>query len=350
MYGQVAEKDHCGCRAGVAERPGYGSRHWFVLQFQPVWIRWKQRMEQVIPNVSGAAATGRQAGTLEGWQHGGKWFSYEGHAIFSRMAGQGEPLVLMHGYPTASWDWNRLWPMLVPHHNVLTLDMLGFGFSDKPADYSYSIQDQADLFQGWIEQLGLSSVHLLAHDYGCSVAQELLAREQEASLPFRIRTVCFLNGALFPEVHNPLLIQKLLRSPFGGLISRGLTRRSFERNFRRLFGTHNPPDRQDMDDFWHLLTYNNGRGILHRLIQFMEERRCHRNRWVSAVQKADQPLRLISGTADPVSGAAMARRYRELVADPDVVCLRNIGHYPHLETPWDVFSAYRDFRQRAAGD
>lgn len=302
-------------------------------------------MEQVIPNAVGATADARRVGTLESWQQGGKWFCFEGHAIFSRMAGQGEPLVLIHGFPTASWDWNRVWPMLVQQHNVLTLDMLGFGFSDKPTDYEYSIQDQADLFQGWIEGLGLTSVHLFVHDYGCSVAQELLAREQEGGLPFRIASVCFLNGALFPEVHNPLLIQKLLRSPLGGLISRGLTRRGFERNFRRLFGPHNPPDLQDLDDFWHLLTYNNGRGILHHLIQFMEERRCHRNRWVSALQRASQPMRLISGTADPVSGEGMVRRFRELIPDADVVCLRNVGHYPHLESPWEVFTAYRNFRR-----
>ena len=302
-------------------------------------------MEQVIPRVGRVAEAQHELPTLDGWQQRGKWFSYEGHAIFSRMAGEGEPLVLIHGFPTASWDWSRLWPMLAPRHNLLALDMLGFGFSDKPSDYPYSIEDQADLIQGWVAGLGLSSVHFLAHDYGCSVAQELLARDQEGTLPFRLASGCFLNGALFPEVHNPLLIQKLLRSPLGGLISRGLTRGSFERNFRRLFGSQNPPDHQDMDDFWYLLTYNNGRGILHRLIQFMEERRCHRNRWVGALQNAHQPLRLMSGTADPVSGAAMARRYRELVPGADVVSLRNVGHYPHFESPWDVFSASRDFRQ-----
>ncbi|MFL1464566.1 alpha/beta fold hydrolase [Marinobacter sp. HN1S83] len=303
-------------------------------------------MDQVISGHATASRGKQQAGTLEWWQQGGKWFSYEGHAIFSRMAGQGEPLVLLHGFPTASWDWNRMWPMLTQQYNVLVLDMLGFGFSDKPVRYDYSIEDQADLFEGWIAGLGLKRVHLLAHDYGDSVTQELLAREQEGSLPFRIASVCFLNGALFPEVHSPLLIQKLLRSPLGGLISRGLNRRTFERNFRRLLGSANPPDHQDMDDFWQLLTYNNGRGILHHLIHFMEERRCHRNRWVGALQNATQPMRLISGVSDPVSGAAMARRYRELVPDADVVSLRNIGHYPHFESPWDVFSAYRDFRKR----
>lgn len=114
-------------------------------------------------------------------------------------------------------------------------------------------------------------------------------------------------------------------------------------------GERNPPTQQDMEDFWHLLTYNNGRGILHQLIQFMEERRCHRNRWVDALRNASQPMRLITGTADPVSGSAMARRYRELIPAPDVVSLRNVGHYPHFESPWDVFTAYRDFRASFSG-
>lgn len=304
-------------------------------------------MVEVLSGHEGEVARRHEDGSLEGWQQAGKWFSYEGHAIFCRMGGMGEPLVLLHGFPTASWDWSRIWPMLAQQYRVLALDMLGFGFSDKPWNYAYSIEDQADLVQGWLEGLDLSRVHLLAHDYGCSVAQELLARDQEGRLPFVIGSVCFLNGALFPEVHNPLLIQRLLRSPLGGLISRGLTRRAFEVSFRRLFGSQNPPGRQDLEDFWQLLTYNNGRGILHHLIQFMEERRCHRNRWVGALQQARQPMRLVSGTADPVSGAAMARRYRELVPEADVVSIRNVGHYPHFESPWDVFSAYRDFRKLA---
>ena len=302
-------------------------------------------MEQVIPGSGVAAAGLRDIFTLEAWQQAGKWFSYEGHAIFSRMEGQGEPLVLLHGFPTASWDWSRIWPMLVRENYLLSLDMLGFGFSDKPLHYSYSIEDQTDLIQGWIEGLGLDRVHLFGHDYGTTVVQELLAREQEGELSFSIGSVCLLNGGLFPEVHHPLFIQKILRSPLGGVIGRGLSRSLFERNFRRLFGPRNPPDRQDMNDFWHLLNYNNGRGVLHRLIQFMEERRCHRNRWVGALQKAEQPMRLISGSADPVSGAAMVRRYRELIPQANVVMLRNVGHYPHFEQPWDVYSEYRAFRK-----
>ncbi|MFE8070219.1 alpha/beta hydrolase [Marinobacteraceae bacterium S3BR75-40.1] len=281
---------------------------------------------------------------LAHWQEAGKWFNYGEQTIFSRIDGQGEALLLIHGFPTASWDWHRLWPLVLPRHQLLALDMVGFGFSDKPADYDYSVIDQATLHQGWLQTLGVERVHIIAHDYGCSVAQELLAREQEGTLECKIASVCFLNGALFPEMHRPMLIQKLLVSPVGGLVSRGITRQVFEFNLTRIFGPDTRPSREDLEDFWQLLIFNNGRGILHRLIRYMEERRCHRNRWVSALQRARQPLQLISGQADPVSGQPMADRYAALLPGADLQRLDHIGHYPHFEAPRTVWERYRAFR------
>jgi len=291
------------------------------------------------PSVKGVESEG-----LQRWQDAGKWFSYDGHAIFSRIDGEGEALLLLHGFPSASWDWHRLWPALTENYQVLAADMLGLGFSDKPVNYSYSITEQADIQQGWLEKLGIRRVHILAHDYGSSVAQELMARDQDGSLGFSIDSVCMLNGALFPEVHQPILLQKLLLGPMGGLVSRALTRRVFEYNLCKIFGPRTQPSRQELEDFWQLLIYNNGRGVVHRLIHFMEERRCHRHRWVGALQNARQPVRLIWGQSDPVSGRPMQARYEELIAKPDVVRLDNVGHYPHVEAPDAVIQAYRDFR------
>jgi len=225
------------------------------------------------------------------------------------------------------------------------LDMLGFGFSDKPQDHPYSIIDQADLHQGWLEEMGAGRVHLLAHDYGATVAQELLARDQEGSLDFTIDSVAFLNGALFPEVHQPILIQKLLLGPLGGLVSRALTKRVFETNFCKIFGPDTQPTKSDLEDFWQLLVYNNGRGIIHHLIHYMEERRIHRHRWVGALQAMPQASFLIWGDADPVSGTAMLERYQELVDRSNVAVLNGIGHYPHFEAPAETLRHYLRFRQ-----
>lgn len=281
--------------------------------------------------------------SLAHWQTTGKWFSYDGHAVFSQMGGEGEAVLLLHGFPTSSWDWHRIWPFIARHYRVFALDMMGFGFSDKPLAYPYSISDQADLHQGWIEQMGLGRVHILAHDYGCSVAQELLARSQEDALDFSIASVCFLNGAVFPEVFKPLFIQKVLAGPLGALASRVLSRRVFDYNMSRIFGPETQPGQEELSDFWQLLLYNNGRGVVHKLMGYLDERRCHRHRWVGSLLRARQPIRLIAGTADPVSGRGVIERFRELASSPDIVAIPGVGHYPHFERPGMVWHHYRDF-------
>ena len=56
------------------------------------------------------------------------------------------------------------------------------------------------------------------------------------------------------------------------------------------------------------------------------------------------PLKLIAGALDPISGAHMIDRYRELVPNADVTVLDRIGHYPQVEAPQDVLAAYLAFR------
>ena len=105
-----------------------------------------------------------------------------------------------------------MWPELTSKFCVVAPDMIGFGFSDKPVDYHYSIFDQADLFESLFQELHIHSFHILAHDYGDTVAQELLARRLEQPDYFDIKSACFLNGGMFAKSYKPLLIQKLLMS------------------------------------------------------------------------------------------------------------------------------------------
>ena len=116
---------------------------------------------------------------LADWRSAGQTFSFNGHGIRYWTAGQGEPLLLIHGFPTASWDWHYLWAALAERYQVIACDMLGFGDSAKPRGHAYSLLEQADLQQALLAHLGIGQpVHVLAHDYGDSVAQELLARHR----------------------------------------------------------------------------------------------------------------------------------------------------------------------------
>jgi len=169
--------------------------------------------------------------------------------------------------------------------------MVGFGYSAKPRDYHYSMFDQADLMEALMTKLGVKRYHILAHDYGDTVAQELLARQNEHKAAQELLSVCFLNGGLFPETHHPRLIQRLLASPIGPLVSRLTNERSFHRSFTAVFGANTQPGFDELSEFWDLINYNDGVGVFHKLIDYMRERRENRARWVGALQKASVPLR-----------------------------------------------------------
>lgn len=286
---------------------------------------------------------------LDDWEKAGRFVDYRGHSIFCTGEGEGEPLALIHGYPTASWDWHRVWPALVQRFRVIAFDMIGFGFSAKPRRYSYSIRDQASLHEQLLRELGLERVHILAHDYGDSVAQELLARQLEGSNRLDVRSVAFLNGGLIPGTHRPRLIQKLLNSPLGGIAARMISRSRFGKSFSAVFAPAAQPTSQDLDQFWRLLNHNHGMRVQREIARYQTERMQLRDRWVGALQQSAVPLRFICGAEDPVSGAHVAESYRELVPDPDVVMLTGVGHYPQIEAPEEVLQALGDFWDRDDG-
>lgn len=284
---------------------------------------------------------------LDDWKTAGQYFPYGGHAIFYRDEGEGEVVVCIHGFPTASWDWHRVWPHLVKRFRVIAPDMIGFGFSDKPKDYAYSLHDQATLHETLLDSLGIRRVHILAHDYGDTVAQELLARCEERREAGKrgivINSVCLLNGGIIPGAHRPRLIQKLLLSPVGPLVSRLVSETAFRNSFSAIFGPETRPSEQELREFWSLIGVNDGVRVSHKIIRYMRERMEFRDRWVGVLPKTRVPIRLINGALDPVSGAHVAACYRELVPDPDVVMLEDIGHYPQVEAPDRVVEAFFAF-------
>ncbi len=283
---------------------------------------------------------------LSVWVERGQSFAYRGETIRYWTAGSGEPLLLIHGFPSGSWDWHHLWQPLSERYQVVACDMLGFGFSAKPRGYRYSLLDQADLQQALLAHLGIDTCHVLAHDYGDSVAQELLARHHRG--PRLLHSLCFLNGGLFPETHHPVLLQRLLMSPLGFLIGKRFSRGRMARALGEVFGKQTQPSEEELNAFWAMICHNDGPAVMHRLIRYMAERPVHRDRWVKAMRETSLPIRVIDGAADPISGAHMVRRYHELISDADTVLLEGIGHYPQVEAPERVLAGYLAFRDRLA--
>ena len=287
---------------------------------------------------------------LEEWRKAARGFDCAGHHIAYWAPDQPDPqkpwLLLIHGFPTSSWDWSGLWLALEAHFNLAALDMLGFGLSDKPAAIRYSLLNQADLQEALLEHLGVGEAHLLVHDYGNSVGQELLARHNDRTLSFSLKSLVFLNGGLFPEQHRARPIQKLGLTPLGPLLGMMLTRDKLRATFDQIFGPETKASDEEIDGHWALMSENKGQRVFHKLLQNIPERKVMRSRWVGALKDTAVPLRLINGGADPVSGAHLYHYYLEQVPNADAVLFDDIGHYPQTEAPDLVLSAFFDFHRK----
>lgn len=292
---------------------------------------------------------------FEAWREAGQTWSFQGHDIFVRehgMPGTGSTLLCLHGFPTASWDWHAIWDGLCARFGrVIAPDMLGFGWSDKPRDHVYSVFEQATLCEQLLQARGIRRVHLLAHDFGDTVAQELLARHEERQARgddrLIIESCVLLNGGLFPEVHRMRPIQRLLLTPLGPLLAGLVRERQFHRSLSAVLGPRTQPSMQELHEFWLLNSCKDGQKIMHKLLRYIPERRQNRTRWVGVLTTTTVPLRFINGPMDPVSGEHMAARYRELVPQADVAMLANhIGHYPQVEDPEGTLAAFLAFHDR----
>jgi pimeloyl-ACP methyl ester carboxylesterase len=255
-----------------------------------------------------------------------------GRRLFLRSAeGSGPQLLFLHGYPSSSYDWRFVLERLAGRRTAC-FDFLGFGLSEKPRDHVYSLLEQADLVEGVVRRLETDEVVLVAHDMGTSVATELLARDVEGRLPFRLRSVLLLNGSMVLEAASLTPSQKILRSRFGPLAARLSSERGFRLQFGRIFSPAHPLTREEAADQWALLAHHSGHRILHRLTYYLHERVTYAPRWHGALRDWEGRLELAWAMQDPICRPVLAP-LRELRPSAPVTEFPELGHYPQLEAP-----------------
>ncbi|MFD8229109.1 alpha/beta fold hydrolase [Streptomyces massasporeus] len=280
------------------------------------------------------------------WIAGGRRLVVRGsgheHTLFVRQDGpeDGRPVTLLHGFPTSSHDWAGVVPPLTENGcRVTTLDLLGFGESDKPRHHAYSLLEQADLVQAVWKRLEIGTTALVAHDYGVSVAQELLARDSS-----RISSMAWLNGGLYADLHRPVLVQRLLHSKLGPLLARAMTERRFHTSMRRVLAR--PVPDWVLHDMWLSIARADGQLLAPRLLRYIDERRQYGTRWSDAHEHYPGPTLFVWGPADPISGAHVIARIRQRMPHAAVTELAGpppVGHYPQVESPHEVAAALVGF-------
>jgi pimeloyl-ACP methyl ester carboxylesterase len=268
------------------------------------------------------------------WAARGTSEEFRGRAIHVfRQEGEGPPLLLLHGFPSSSYDWRGLLELLAGRE-LLAFDFLGFGLSEKPRDHDYGLFWQADLTEELVRRHGGGrAVRILAHDMGTSVANELMARDLEGKLEIEIEEIVLFNGSMVLEASSPTRAQRALRSPLGPLVARLSSERFFRRELGSVFSASHPLSEEEAADQWSLVCHNGGRTLGHRLISYMDQREEFAGRWHGAIRDWPGALRLAWGLRDPVATTSVLDALRGLRPGVEVGELPELAHYPQIEDP-----------------
>ena len=273
---------------------------------------------------------------MEEWASRGSFIEIDGRNLFVIDLGKAQDCVcILHGYPSASYDYYHVLEHFTRQFRVVVFDQLGFGLSDKPKDYSYSLIEQAEVALRLWERLGVKRIHLAAHDYGTSVATEIVARSNKrlaGNLDFRSVVLC--NGSIHIELSQLRPIQRLLRNKWTGPIAARLsTRNTFIRNMRKLWFDPAKVDMDELNVLWQMLEHNNGRAVIHPVTQYITERYRYWHRWIGALRETAVPVHIVWARNDPVAVAAIAQALHAEIPGSTLRWLEQTGHYPMLERP-----------------
>jgi pimeloyl-ACP methyl ester carboxylesterase len=277
--------------------------------------------------------------TSNEWKSKGKFIQVNNNRLFVIDTNNGintsqKSMVILHGYPTSSFDYYKVLPELSKNYRVILHDHLGFGFSDKPKDVNYSLVTQADIALELWRQLGLKKIFLFAHDYGTSVATEIIARYNANELDIEIEQLILTNGSIHIELSQLRTIQKLLKHKILGKYIAKLTNFPiFRKNMKNIYFDTSRVTDNELKEMWKLIELNGGRKVIHKLTQYINERYLHWNRWVGALKETQIPTKIIWAKNDPIAVPAIAELLAEEIPNNTLNWIENTGHFLMLENP-----------------
>lgn len=258
-----------------------------------------------------------------------------GTDIFHEEAGQGRPLVLLHGLNDTHRTWRAIMPELARTRRVLVPDLPGCGLSGRP-DASYSLDWQANVMNAWLGALGLDEVDMAGHSYGGGVALQMLLLR-----PMRIRRLALVAaGGLGREVTYELRLASLprLMELFGQPFMVALGARSL-RAGGGVVGT--------ADEEW-LRMVNARPGTARafaRTVRDVINWRGQTRHFLDRAREIQQfpPVALFWGSEDPVIPHAQAITTLQILRGAELTTLFGAGHFPHHDHPAEVMRALTSF-------
>jgi len=121
-----------------------------------------------------------------------RYADVKGSKMHYATAGEGDPILFLHGQPTWSYLWRNIMPELEGKGRLIALDLIGYGKSDKP-DIAYEMTDHIDYIEAFIETMGLKNITLVIHDWG-----SFFGFHYAMNHPENVKGIAFMEAILLP--------------------------------------------------------------------------------------------------------------------------------------------------------
>lgn len=242
--------------------------------------------------------------------------------------GAGEPVVLLHGFPTSGHLWSAVIPHLPSGHRFVVVDLLGFGRSDRPGAHDVSVDAHADRIIALLDALGIDAACLVGHDIGGAVALSAALRHGERvsrlglvataafdSWPTRdvrvVRATVPVTRHLPPSWMGSVLRSELLR----GYVNRDHGGRSLDR-------------------YLHPFEDAEGRDAFFQHLQQLDPE--HVDALTSRLGEVGQPAAVVWGRHDPLLPVKLAERIAAAMPHATLSVIEDGLHFTPEEQPQEV--------------
>jgi len=269
------------------------------------------------------------------WKSKGKYFNVGAFKIWYHVHNPDHErtIVILHGYPTCSFDYKNILKFF-PEHRIVLHDYLGFGLSDKPSSEKYLLKEQADRALALYKHLGLDDFCLFAHDYGTSVATEILSRDNEGEFEFTISKLILSNGSMLINMSQLRPIQKMLKHDIlGPVVARLANQNTFIRNMKNIWHDPSSINVNELKILWLMLIMNGGRKVLPRITKYIDQRYENYDRWIVALKETKIETLILWAENDPVAVIEMADVLQKYIPHNTKITISSSGHYPMIESP-----------------
>jgi pimeloyl-ACP methyl ester carboxylesterase len=259
----------------------------------------------------------------------------EGHRLAYYRMGKGRTILFLHGITTYSFIWRNIVPFFESDFQVLCLDLLGCGDSDKPLDQSCSIKNHAVILKKFLSQLGIDRIHLVGHDIGGGIGQVFAVNYPEILYDLTlINSVAYDFWPVQPIIamRTPIIRQMAMATlDLGALrliVRRGLYHK--EKLSPEL-----------MTYFWKPMKSKQGRKGFLRFAACLDNQ--HLLEIEGQLHQLSLPVLIIRGDADCYLSQAISEKLHKNIPNSRLVRIPTGGHFIQEDEPESVAQAIREF-------